>query len=131
MAKKNKYKPKGFESDGRSNDTSSNIYESMLQSEKFKDLALRQRMLYVYMKAQYYGKRKPGKDFPEIESLQKDEMFYFTLNMAEEYKIYSKSNSAQFYKDIKVLVEHGFIKKVVSGRNTKSKNIYEFAGDWK
>lgn len=51
-------------------DTSANIYESMLTSDAFALLTTKQQILYVFCKAQYYGKRKPEKDFPEVEQMQ-------------------------------------------------------------
>lgn len=60
--RKGKYVPKLFESTGVSHDTSANIYGSMLESPAFKDLSKNQRLLYIYMKKQYYGTKKPGKD---------------------------------------------------------------------
>ena len=67
--RRKRYMPRFFESTGITNDTSANIYESMLNSAAFQDLTKNQRLLYMYMKAQYYGKRKPGKDFPDEERL--------------------------------------------------------------
>lgn len=131
MAKKKAYRPKTFESSGKSNDTSANLYESMLLSAAFMDLTPKQRLLYVYMKAQYYGKRKPGKDNPGIESLQGDELFYFPRTLAEKYNLYTRSNNRQFYNDIKAIEEHGFIKTISSGKATKTKSIYKFVGAWK
>lgn len=37
----------------------------------------------------------------------------------------------QFYKDVKALETHGFIKTVSNGSSTKKKSIYKFVGDWK
>ena len=129
--KKKKYIPKSFESTGVSNDTSANIYESMLTSAAFLDLSKNQRLLYMYMKAQYYGKRKPRKDYPDIEEIQGDECFYFNQALAVKYNLYTRSNHQSFYSDIKAIERHGFIKIVSNGRNTKSKSIYKFVGDWK
>ena len=131
MAKKKTYRPKSFESSGKSNDTSANLYESMLLSAAFMDLTPKQRLLYVYMKAQYYGKRKPGKDNPDIENLQGDDLFYFPRTLAEKYNLYTRSNNRQFYNDIKAIEEHGFIKTISSGKATKTKSIYKFVGAWK
>ena len=130
MAKKNKYKPKAFESDGRSNDTSANIYDSMLRSSAFRDLSKNQKVLYLYMKNQYYGVRKPGQDHSDIEELQGDDLFYFNMALAVKYGIYSRSNDRQFYRDIAEIEKHGFIKTVSSGKATRSKSIYRFVGDW-
>jgi len=133
------YKPKSFEGIGgkfkntygrMQADTSANIYESMLQSAAFMDLSARQRLLYVYMKAQYYGKRKPGKDYPDMEKLQDDDLFYFSMAMAEEYGLYTRSNHTRFYADIKELERHGFIKTVSNGKKNKKKSIYRFSADW-
>ena len=129
--RKKRYTPKTFESDGRTNDTSANIYESMLESKAFKDLTKNQRLLYVYMKAQHYGKRKPGKDFPDREDLQEESVFYFNMAVAEKYVLYSRNNHTSFYNDIKALVNHGFIRVVSTGKTVMKKSIYDFCGDWK
>jgi len=131
MGRKKKYSPKPFESAGGANDTSANIYESMLTSAAFQDLTKNQRLLYIYMKAQFYGKRKPEKDFPDVEQLQGDELFYFNLSLAEKYGLYTRANHMQFYNDIKIIEQHGFIKTVSNGRSTKSRTIFKFVGDWK
>ena len=99
MGKRKKpYQPKSFESTGISNDTSSNIYESMLLAPAFQDLSKNQRLLYVCMKAQYYGKRKPGKDNPEIESLQGDDLFYFNFILAENMDYTHAETKGNFTK---------------------------------
>lgn len=130
MARKKPYKPKRFESTGVSNDTSANIYESMLLSPAFMDLNSRTRTLYLYMKAQYYGKRKPSKDFPNIEQVQSDECFYFNMAVAEKYKLYTRGNHKQFYGDIKILENHGFIKTISNGKINKTKSVYRFSDEW-
>ncbi len=124
------YKPKLFESDGRSNDTSANIYESMLLSEAFQDLTKNQRILYVYMKAQYYGKRKPGRDYPEIKELRSDDLFYFNFSLAEKYRLYSRNNRKQFYYDVHEIEKHGFIKTISNGKSTKTRSVYQFSDEW-
>lgn len=130
MARKKPYKPKPFESVGKPNDTSANIYETMLLSPAFMDLSKNQRLLYLYMKAQYYGKRKPGKDFPEMELFQGDDLFYFPMGTAEKYQLYRKANHKAFYDDVHNLESHGFIKTVSNGKTTKRKSIYQFSGEW-
>lgn len=131
MARKKIYKPKSFESTGKVNDTSANIYDSMLMSKSFLHLTKNQRLLYVYMKNQYYGKRKPCKDHPDIEILQGDDLFYFSMGMAEKYGLYKKGSQGQFYKDIRAIEEHGFIKTIVNGKVKKEKSIYCFSDEWK
>ncbi len=129
--RRKRYMPRFFESTGITNDTSANIYESMLNSAAFQDLTKNQRLLYMYMKAQYYGKRKPGKDFPDEERLQGDELFYFNLSLAEKYGLYNRGNHMQFYNDVKAIENHGFIKTVINGYSTKTRSVYKFTGEWK
>lgn len=126
------YKPQIFESAGVPNDTSANIYESMLTSPAFQHLTKNQRLLYVYMKAQYYGKRKPSQDFPEMSHLQGRDLFYFNRSIAvNKYGLYSDNNRKSFYDDIKAVEQHGFIKTISNGRATRRKSIYQFSGDWR
>ena len=129
--RKGKYVPQLFESTGVSHDTSANIYGSMLESPAFKDLSKNQRLLYIYMKKQYYGTKKPGKDYPDMPELQGNELFYFNMARAVKYGLYSRSNDRQFYHDISEIEHHGFIKTISSGKATKSKSIYKFIGEWK
>ena len=56
MARKKKYVPKAFES-GKAGDVSANIYASMIQSRAWSNLTNNARVLYVYMKLQYYGQK--------------------------------------------------------------------------
>ena len=129
--KKKRYRPKAFESTGISNDTSAAIYESMLISPAFMDMTKNQRFLYVCMKAQYYGKRKPGKDFPDIEQLQGDDLFYFNLSLAEKYGLYTRNGHTSFYNDVKAIEDHGFIETVSNGKATHSKSIYRYSSKWR
>ncbi|WP_029231590.1 hypothetical protein [Butyrivibrio sp. VCB2006] len=139
--RKNKYTPKHFESSSGGGkfinqlgkeqpDTSSNIYESMLQSKQFKSLTNKQKILYVYCKSQYYGKRKPKHDYEKQGLYQEESYFYFNIQRALDYDLYTKSGHSDFYKDMKALEEKGFIKKIKSGKAHKEKNIYQFSGEW-
>lgn len=141
MAAKNKtiYTPKKYESIGttfidkngtKRKDTYASIYESMLLSKAFKNLSKNQKLLYVYCKAQITGKRKPRQDYKDVDSFDKDEMFYLSLQMVIDYGLYKKGGQTQFRKDMKALQEKGFIKKEASGRKNKSKNIYKLVDEW-
>lgn len=131
MSRKKKYSPKTFESAGRTNDTSANIYDSMLISEAFKDLNARQRMLYVYCKNQYYGKRKPQADYPDIDAVQGDECFYMNHALITDvYGLYPKTNHRDFYRDMQKLAENGFIEIISSGYTAKKRSIYRFSEKW-
>lgn len=142
MARRKKtYEPKAFESRNQGSsfvnqrgknqtDTSANIYESMLQSKAFKSLTAKQQILYVYCKSQYYGKRKPKKDYEKQGLYQEETCFYMNWGKALDYNLYTQSSSRNFYRDMKKLEEMGFIEKLKSGQDHKEKNVYKFSGKW-
>lgn len=102
----------------------------MLLSPAWMDLSTKQKLMYVYMKNQYYGKRKPQKDYPGIEQFQGDDLFYFNLDLAVRYGLYTRSNNRAFYSDIRTIEQHGFIDTVSSGSATKSRSVYRFSSRW-
>ena len=137
--RKQKYKSRRFESRGEKfvdgngklrADTSANIYESMLLSDSFRDLSDRQKMLYVVAKSQYYGHKKPEKDYPEIDKFQGTDVFYLNWNAVKRYGLYRESMHSNFYKDMAVLIEHGFIERLSSGKGNRTKSIYRFSAGW-
>ena len=124
MAKKKKYQKKDFESTGANYDVSANIYLSMVKSKAWLSLTKNQRLLYVYLKMQYYSqKRKPNKE--------NKEMFYFNqTKWLNEYHLYSEGNKKSFYNDMEQLIIKGFIDCVSSGKTTREKNIYQYSSRW-
>lgn len=137
--RKRKYTPKSFESRGEryidrngkvKTDTSANIYESLLMSEAYKDLNIKQKLLYVYCKAQYYGHRKPGKDYKDVPEVAEDECFYLQWRAVQEYGLYTPTSHSNFYADMKALIDHGFIERVASGKRQRQKTIYRFCSEW-
>lgn len=125
------YKPKTFESTTNTSDTSANIYVSMLLSESWQQLTKNAQILYVYCKAQYYAeKKKPKPIISHLTSEQQSKCF--TMNKTkwlDLYKIY-KSDNGQFNKDIKQLIQFGFIELVECGKFTRTKNIYMLSDKW-
>ena len=121
MARKKKYMPKAFES-GKAGDVSANIYASMMQSRAWGNLTNNARVLYLYMKLQYYGQ----KTIPDREQ----ECFYFNKALfLKTYQLYTNVN--QFYKDKKLLIDNGFIETVENGKTTRTKSIYRFSSKWR
>lgn len=112
-------------------DTSARIFESMLVSKSFKTLTEKQKVLYLYIKAQLYGKRKPSADFKDEGLYQSDDCFYFSLKMAKQYGLYTDKTHGNFYRDMKELINHGLIEKISSGRNSKTKSVYRYSDKWK
>ena len=124
MPKKKKYQKKDFESTGVGYDVSANIYLSMMKSKAWEALTKNQRILYLYLKLQYYSqKRKPNKDDKS--------MFYFNqTKWMNEYQLYSEGNKKSFYNDIEQLIIKGFIDCVSSGKTTRERNIYKYSSRW-
>ena len=124
MPKKKKYQKKDFESTGVGYDVSANIYLSMMKSKAWEALTKNQRILYLYLKMQYYSqKRKPNKDDKS--------MFYFNqTKWMNEYQLYSEGNKKSFYNDIEQLIIKGFIDCVSSGKTTRERNIYKYSSRW-
>lgn len=122
-SRKRPYQKKTFESTGASNDTSANIYMSMIMSDAWRALSAQQQRLYLYCKAQYYGeKHKPDGD-----------NLCFTMNQskwADLYGLYEKTNARGFYRDMSSLIEHGFVVCVACGCTTRTKSIYRFSSMW-
>lgn len=141
--KQTEYKRKAYESTGKKyidhngtmrTDTFATIYESMICSAAWRKLTPKQQVLYVICKAQIMGKRKPLQDFSEVGLFQEQECFYLSIDMiCSEYQMYkrdSKGKCCKFYKDMKALEQNGFIEKVASGQNTRSKSVYKLSSKW-
>ncbi len=115
-------------------DTYARITDSLLLSEAFKDLRPHVQMLYIFMRQQEYGRRKPNRDCNEEseywEVVRSEQCFYFPWYTAKLYSDRYKGNSSRFYNDIKILIEHGFIEKILSGKTTREKNIYKYSDKW-
>lgn len=121
--RKTPYQKKAFESNGASNDTSANLYMSMLLSDAWRTLTAQQQRLYLYCKAQYYAeKQKPTGD-----------PLCFTMNQSKWcglYGLYEKSNAKGFYRDMAALIEAGFVTCIECGAATRTKSIYRFSSMW-
>ena len=117
-------------------DTTTLLTYSMMISDAFRDLTARQRMLYVYAKSQFYGARsRPCNDYKDIDVFKEyNGSRYFYLNhrlLSDVFGLYPKDNHRDLYKDIKALIEHGFIEKYSGGRSNRSRAIYRYSEWWK
>ena len=135
MPRKKPYAPKLFESTGLSSDTSANIYMSMLTSYAWHKLTKNQQVLYLYCKAQYYAQKDKDKPKPKIAQLSAEELRRcFTMNKSKWcnlYHLYNEGNARNFVKDMRALVEWGFIKVIEEGKTTRTKNIYMLYDGWR
>ena len=122
--KKTGYIPRPFESGKQYGDTSANIYHSMLLSDAWKDLTANQKVLYLACKDQYYGeKRRPDADDRQC----------FTMNRHKwltVYELYSTANERGFYRDMKELINHGFVECLFSGKFNHQKSVYRLSSAW-
>ena len=131
--RKERYRPKAFESMGNSDDVSANIYMSMLMHDNWKALTKNQQILYVYCKAQMYAeKRKPK---PAVRQLNETEQkLLFTMNRTKYvhlYGLYSDGNRQSFVKDMQALIDYGFIDLIESNSRNFKKNIYMLSDNWR
>lgn len=111
-------------------DTFGRITESMMQSNTFKSLNKAQRLLMVACTMQNYGKRKPERDYTDIDEISEN-CFYFNVDIAiNAYELYKPTDSSTFYKDMQVLIDKGFIERVSSGKSHRKKSIYRYSSKW-
>ena len=119
-------------------DTSANIYTSMLLSTAWHNLSSKQKELYLYCKAQYFGESKSAEEHKTYNETVKGEnanlSLRFTMNKSkwcEIYHIYTENTKRYFYSDMKALIQNGFVRAVERGKDTFTKNIYEFSDKWR
>lgn len=130
--KKTKYQKKSFESDGRSDDVSANLYLSMLTNEKWLALSKSQQVLYLYCKLQHYSEKRKPQTFDNSLSTQ-EQSVCFTMNRQKwlnEYHLYGAGGADCFTRDMKTLINNGFIEIVENGKITRTKSIYKFSDKW-
>jgi len=126
--RKKQYQKKPFESTGKSNDVSANIYMSMMLSEAWRALTPAQVKLYLYCKAQLYAEKKK----PVLMNGESRNEF-FTMNRGKwcnDYELYKDNNREAFHRDMTALIEKGFIECIENGKTRRVKSIYAFSEKW-
>ena len=121
MAKKLKIGHRDFESNterGRF----TKICIDMMQSDAWQELSLRQRALYLEFKSKFTQKAMNGR-------IISDNASNISLPKSEAIKLYGDLRT--FRADRKILIDKGFIKIILNGKNTRSANIYGFSDEWK
>lgn len=99
------------------------IAHDMMSSFAWKDLSLRQRGLYLHLKAKYSQKKMHG-------NIERDNRYDISLPKSEWYtELYSDYRT--FSKDIRKLEDNGFIQTIRYGKATHQCNIYGFSDLWK
>lgn len=111
----------GFEKRKEDKDLFVRIYAGMMQSKAWGNLTKPAMTLYLYMKLQLFGQNNPIKENKQS----------FVFNKALYTKTYNLyTNGAQFQRDLKLLVDNGFIEIVEKNWTTRKKNIYQFSDKW-
>lgn len=121
MAKRHKYRNRAFES-RMEKGKYTKICADMMDSTAWKALELRQRGLYLHLKAKYTQKVSNG-------AVISDNAENISIPKSEAIQLYG--NLVTFRKDIDMLIECGFIKLVQYGGNTRTISIYGFSDRWK
>ena len=104
------------------------IYASMANSPAFIALTGNQRELYRFCRSQLYTKSKPRDDFPDCEAFQPQEVFYMNWSIVKTIHLYKGPKT--FRKDLKRLVELGFIECLFDGEKTGKKSVYTYSEKW-
>ena len=104
------------------------MYASMTNSPAFIALTGNQRELYRFCRSQLYTKNKPRDDFPDCEAFQPQEVFYMNWGIAKATEPYKDQKT--FRKDLKRLIEVGFIECLYDAKKSGKKSVYIFSDKW-
>ena len=96
----------------------------MIKSKAWEHLSLRQRGLYVTMKALYNPKIYTA----GINVKESNEQFTFPK---EAWGPLYNNNGRAWRLDLAALINYGFINLAESGWTTRTKNVYRFSDRWK
>lgn len=104
----------------------------MQKSAAWRALSRRQIDLYclAYREA-HYSKRHPRIDFPDVDYLQGDDVFYLPFEVAKNNKLYTDKEKKNFINDKKALMNMGFIEIItVGGKGKRNKSIFKMSLQW-
>lgn len=117
MPKSKEMKHYSFES-AKEKGAFTKICKDMQQSEAWKELSLRQQGLYLHLKSKFTKYKNQDTNENNI-----------SIPKSEALTLYGDLRT--FRDDLDILIEHGFVRQVVSGYNTRTANIYGFSPLWK
>ena len=126
--RKQQYRPKDFESAEPNKPISANIYLDMMLSDAWQDLTDSARVIYLYMKSQYYGQKKVSEnDFMGEKIEYGADCFYFNRGLLKKF---GKTDPTTCKKAVDKLISHGFIEIAYKGKQSTTKSIYRFSAKW-
>ena len=106
------------------------MYTSMTNSPAYISLTGNQRALYMFCRFQEYNKdNKPGKKYRNLKPGNNSKSFFMSWDLVQEIKLYKSENT--FYKDLKRLIELGFIDCLYYGKPGGNKSIYVYSDKWR
>ena len=111
-------------------DSKIGITTSMMLSPAFLELTPQQRFLYMIAKYQYYNAPDKPCDHSDSDIYKGKagkQYIYLNIKLTEVFNVYGKNNRG-FYKDIKALVSHGFLKPIE--RENNQRTIYQLSSEW-
>jgi hypothetical protein len=97
------------------------VTREMMASAAWRDLNLRQRGLYLTIKAKYTQKVIHG----TVEHSNRDNISFTKREGLEDYGDYRT-----FQHDMQTLITHGFIRLIESGYRLRTCNIYGLTDAW-
>ena len=132
--KKNGYIRQSYESDKpgmNGQDPFFPVYASQRHSQAFRKLTGNQRELYYFCREQQYNRAgKPPKDiYPDWEECKSDMAFFMNWGIVQSLGLYKTRYT--FYKDLKALVDIGFIDCLYNGHRDRNKSIYIYSDKWR
>ncbi|WP_298762676.1 hypothetical protein [uncultured Megasphaera sp.] len=110
------------------------ISESTRKSGAYRSLSGKQHDLLLLLwklgnpRSRGKNARLPRNDYPGVDDYLRDEVFYMSINTAVADGLYS-SGTRNYYHDMKVLEDRGFIKRISPGRIGK-RSIYTLSDKW-
>lgn len=118
-----KFLPEGIK------DTFARVSLSTVLSPAYRDLTGKQAQLLVIAKGREFasGKARPMVDFPNQGFTEKH--IYLNYGLMAMYGVY-KGDSKGFYRDVKALVDHGFLEVVSEQHYKGERKIYKLSGKW-
>ncbi len=107
-------------------DVSAVFSHSMLISSAWISLSPKQQSLYLHCKVEQVYQH-----LDEKEEHLEENCFYFNKKIwNKKYKLYSETSDARLVKDMRGLIQKGFVDCIHSGQKTRTKNVYRLSERW-
>lgn len=112
------------------NDWFYKITHRMADSEAYRSLSGKQKSLYFLCMKQLSGNTIPRRKFPYIDAFCRDDTFFMTFKTVVDNRLYKRGSQSTFRRDMKVLIDSGFIECISNGRKQYKMNVYQMSSKW-